>query len=177
MATLDTLAQQDHADYLAEPGFLSRLVGHFDDSRIGYVQTSHDYRDYAESAYLRGCYREYMPANRISFPGLNEYGCAVTIGTMCLIRAAGWAEWCLSEDSELSVRLRGLGYRGIHVNETFGRGQIPGSFGAYKKPRFRWMAGPVQQVVAHRRLLLPRVLGGVGGLNGCSCCSGLECRR
>jgi cellulose synthase/poly-beta-1,6-N-acetylglucosamine synthase-like glycosyltransferase len=166
------------ADYLAEPQFLSRLVGHFDDPAIAYVQTPHDYRDFADSAYLRGCYWEYMPANRVSFPGLNEYGCAVTIGTMCLlradalVRAGGWAEWCLSEDSELSVRLRGLGYRGVYVKETFGRGLIPGTFLDYKKQRFRWMAGPVQQVVRHWRMLLPRalggVLGGVGEMNGWS---------
>lgn len=162
------------ADYLAEPGFLSRLVGHFDDPAIGYVQTPHDYRDFEGSGYLRGCYWEYMPSNRVSFPGLNEYACAVTIGTMCLIRAdalvraGGWAEWCLSEDSELSVRLRGLGYRGIYVDETFGRGLIPGTFGDYKKQRFRWMAGPVQQVRGHWRMMLPRALGGVGAMNGWS---------
>ena len=85
-----------------------------------------------------------------------------------LVRAGGWAEWCLSEDSELSVRLRGLGYRGIYVNETFGRGLIPGSFGDYRKQRFRWMAGPVQQVIAHWRMLLPQMLGGVGAMNGWS---------
>jgi hypothetical protein len=115
-----------------------------------------------------------MPANRVSVPGLNEYGCAVTIGTMCLlradalVRAGGWAQWCLSEDSELSVRLRGLGYRGVFVNETFGRGLIPATFLDYKKQRFRWMAGPVQQVMRHWRMLLPRALGGVGGMNGWS---------
>jgi cellulose synthase/poly-beta-1,6-N-acetylglucosamine synthase-like glycosyltransferase len=162
------------ADYLAEPQFLSRLVGHFDDPEIAYVQTPHDYRDFAGSAYLRGCYWEYMPSNRVSFPGLNEYACAVTIGTMCLlranalVRAGGWAEWCLSEDSEVSVRLRGLGYRGVFVNETFGRGLIPETFLDYKKQRFRWMAGPVQQVVRHWRMLLPRALGGVGDMNGWS---------
>lgn len=162
------------ADYLAEPEFLSRLVGHFDDPAVGYVQTPHDYRDFEGSGYLRGCYWEYMPANRVSFPGLNEYGCAVTIGTMCLlradalVRAGGWAEWCLSEDSELSVRLRGLGYQGVFVNETFGRGLIPGTFEDYKKQRFRWMAGPVQQVRGHWRMMVPKLLGGRGLMNGWS---------
>lgn len=162
------------ADYLAEPQFLSCPVGHFDDPEIAYVQTPHDYRDFADSAYLRGCYWEYMPSNRVSFPGLNEYACAVTIGTMCLLRsdalqaAGGWAEWCLSEDSELSVRLRGLGYCGVFVNETFGRGLIPATFLDYKRQRFRWMAGPVQQVMRHWRLMLPRAFGGVGRMNGWS---------
>ena len=149
------------ADYLAEADFLSRLVPFFEDRRIGYVQTPHDYRDYEGSAYLTGCHWEYMPNNKIDMPGVSEYGGAFTIGTMCLLRASalrkvgGWAEWCLTEDSEVSVRLRAAGYTGIYLGETFGRGLIPETFDDYKKQRFRWTAGPVQQLCRHWRLFLP----------------------
>ena len=125
------------ADYEAEPDFLSRLVGFFDDPSVGYVQTPHDYRAHAESAYLNACYWEYMPNNKIEMPGISEYGAAFTIGTMCLIRtqalkaAGGWAEWCLTEDSEVSVRLREIGYQGFYLRETFGRGLIPENFDDY----------------------------------------------
>ncbi len=149
------------ADYFSRPEFLSRLVPFFDDARVGYVQTPHDYRDYRGNAYLTGSYWEYMPNNKVDMPGVSEYGGAFTIGTMCLLRAqvlravGGWAEWCLTEDSEVSVRLRAAGYRGIYLRETFGRGLIPDSFEDYKKQRFRWTAGPVQQLRRHWRLFLP----------------------
>lgn len=149
------------ADYYSEPDFLSRLVPFFDDTRVGYVQTPHDYRDYEGNAYLTGSYWEYMPNNKVDMPGVSEYGGAFTIGTMCLLRAqvlravGGWAEWCLTEDSEVSVRLRAAGFRGIYLRETFGRGLIPDTFDDYKKQRFRWTAGPVQQLVRHWRLFLP----------------------
>ena len=149
------------ADYLAEPDFLSRLVPFFNDQQIGYVQTPHDYRDYEGSPYLTGCHWEYMPNNKVDMPGVSEYGGAFTIGTMCLLRASalrkvgGWAEWCLTEDSEVSVRLRAAGYSGIYLGETFGRGLIPETFDDYKKQRFRWTAGPVQQLCRHWRLFLP----------------------
>lgn len=149
------------ADYYSRPDFLSRLVGFFRDERIGYVQTPHDYRDHAHSPYLDACYWEYMPNNKVEMPGVNEYGGAFTIGTMCLLRAAalkrigGWAEWCLTEDSEVSVRLRAAGYEGIYLGETYGRGLIPETFEDYKKQRFRWTAGPVQQLRQHWRLFLP----------------------
>ena len=149
------------ADYHARPDFLSRLVGFFRDRRIGYVQTPHDYRDHAHSPYLDACYWEYMPNNKVEMPGVSEYGGAFTIGTMCLLRASalkqvgGWAEWCLTEDSEISVRLRAAGYEGIYLGETYGRGLIPETFEDYKKQRFRWTAGPVQQLRRHWRLLLP----------------------
>lgn len=149
------------ADYLAKPDFLARLLPFFRNPRVGYVQTPHDYRDYEGSPYLTSCYWEYMPSNKVDMLGVSEYGGAFTIGTMCILRAqaikeaGGWAEWCLTEDSEISVRLRAIGYTGLYIGETFGRGLIPETFSDYKKQRFRWTAGPVQQLRRHWRLFLP----------------------
>lgn len=149
------------ADYYARSDFLSRLAPFFADPQIGYVQTPHDYRGYQGNDYLTACYWEYMPTNKVDYPGISEYGGAFTIGTMCLLRtealrkAGGWAEWCLTEDSEVSVRLRAVGYRGLYIGETFGRGLIPETFDDYKKQRFRWTAGPVQQLRRHWKLFLP----------------------
>ena len=152
------------ADYYARSNFLGDLVGFFDDPRIGYVQTPHDYRDHERSQYLNACYWEYMPNNKVDMPGVSEYGGAFTIGTMCLLRTeglrkiGGWAEWCLTEDSEVSVRMRAAGYEGYYLGETYGRGLIPDTFDDYKKQRFRWTAGPVQQLRRHWRLFLPAPL-------------------
>lgn len=149
------------ADYLAKSDFLARLLPFFSNPRVGYVQTPHDYREYENSPYLTACYWEYMPSNKVDMVGVSEYGGAFTIGTMCILRAegireaGGWAEWCLTEDSEISVRLREVGYSGLYISETFGRGLIPETFSDYKKQRFRWTAGPVQQLRRHWRLFLP----------------------
>ncbi len=149
------------ADYQARPDFLSRLTPFFDDPEIAYVQTPHDYCGYTGSDYLTACYWEYMPNNKVDMPGVSEYGGAFTIGTMCLLRAealrkvGGWAEWCLTEDSEVSVRLRAAGYHGFYLGETYGRGLIPETFDDYKKQRFRWTAGPVQQLRRYWKLFLP----------------------
>lgn len=160
------------ADYHSEPGFLSRLVGFFDDPRLGFIQTPHDYREWRHSAYQRMCYWEYMPNNKVDLASLQEYDAAYTIGTMCLLRrraveeAGGWAEWCLTEDSEISIRIRALGYEGIYLRDTFGRGLIPETFDDYKKQRFRWTAGPVQQLCRHWRLYLPGPLGAPSRMHG-----------
>ncbi|HEX8058598.1 MAG TPA: glycosyltransferase family 2 protein, partial [Novosphingobium sp.] len=142
----------------------ARLVPFFADPELGYIQTPHDYRAYDHSAYLTACHWEYMPTNKVDYPGVSEYGGAFTIGTMCLLRAealrraGGWAEWCLTEDSEVSVRIRAAGYRGLYFGETFGAGLIPETFDDYRKQRFRWTAGPVQQLRRHWRLFLPAPL-------------------
>ncbi|QJU59151.1 glycosyltransferase [Sphingomonas sp. AP4-R1] len=169
------------ADYLAEPDFLAKISGFFDDPKIGYVQTPHDYREHEASTYLRGCYWEYMPTNKVVYPGINEYNAAFTIGTMCIVRAnvirevGGWAEWCLTEDSEISIRIRKIGYDGVYLPQTFGRGLIPETFEDYRKQRFRWTAGPVQQLRRYWRYFLPRPFGLKSDLNTWS--KLLECQR
>lgn len=153
------------SDYLAEPDFLDRLVGYFDDPKLGFVQTPHDYRDWQNSIYQKMCYWEYKYFFETTMPSLNERDSALTVGTMCLIRrkaleeAGGWAEWCATEDSELSIRIHALGYSSIYTNETFGRGLIPETFSGYKKQRFRWTYGPVQELRRHIHLYLPWNLG------------------
>lgn len=94
-------------------------------------------------------------------PGVNEYDGAFTIGTMCLFRRStleaigGWAEWCLTEDSEVAVRIRAAGLEGVYIRDTFGRGLIPERFLDFKNQRFRWTVGPLQQLRRHWRLFLP----------------------
>lgn len=153
------------SDYHADPDFLDRLVGYFEDPKIGFVQTPHDYREWEDSTYQRMCYWEYKFFFETTMPSLNERDAALTVGTMCLIRrkaleeAGGWAEWCATEDSELSIRIHALGYSSVYTNDTFGRGLIPETFEGYKKQRFRWTYGPVQELKQHFRLYLPQRLG------------------
>lgn len=152
------------ADYQVEQDFLEKLVGAFDDPRLGFVQPPHDYREWQHSRYLRMCYWEYRYFFHTNLVSLNERDAALTVGTMCLIRrraleeAGGWAEWCLTEDSELAIRIHALGYSSIYLTETFGRGLIPETFAGYKRQRHRWTYGPVQELKRHFRLLLPEPL-------------------
>lgn len=150
------------SDYQAEPDFLIQLVGYFDDPQVGFIQTPHDYRNWQDSAYLRMCYWEYKYFFETVLVSRNERDSAITVGTMCLIRrkaleeVGGWAEWCVTEDSELAIRIHAARYSGIYLNATFGRGLIPETFAGYKRQRFRWTYGPVQELKRHFHLYLPR---------------------
>jgi len=139
------------ADYHAEPEFLRALVGHFDDPKIGFVQTPHDYRGWRGNLYLTFCYWEYKIFFHSAMIALSERDAGITVGTMCLIRkealekAGGWSEWCVTEDSELAIRIHDVGFSSVYVDTTYGRGLIPDTFAGYKKQRYRWTAGPVQE--------------------------------
>ncbi len=76
-----------------------------------------------------------------------------------LEEAGGWAEWCLTEDSELAIRIHAAGYDSVYLPQPYGRGLIPETFADYRKQRFRWTYGPVQELKRHWRLFLPGPLG------------------
>lgn len=139
------------ADYHVDPGFLRALVGHFGDPKVGFIQTPHDYRAWQKNLFLSMCYWEYKLFFHSTMISLNELDAGITVGTMCLVRkdvlekAGGWSEWCVTEDSELAIRIHDVGYSSIYIDKTYGRGLIPESFEGYKKQRYRWTAGPVQE--------------------------------
>jgi hypothetical protein len=70
--------------------------------------------------------------------------------------AGGWAEWCITEDAELGLRILEQGYEAVYVPESYGRGLSPDSFLDYKKQRFRWAYGAVQILKRHSREILRR---------------------
>ena len=153
------------SDYETDPDFLASLVGFFDDPEIGFVQTPHEYRGWENSTYLRWCRWEYKLFFHTTMVTMNERDAALIVGTMCLIRrqalddAGGWAEWCLTEDSELSIRVHAAGYSSIYLDHAFGRGLIPDTLAGYKAQRFRWTYGPIQELKRHLPLFLPKPLG------------------
>jgi hypothetical protein len=159
-AKADLVAVVD-ADYHAEENFLRDLVGAFTDERLAFVQTSHDYRDWAGSSYLTGCYWEYRASYCGYMRSRSMRESALITGTMCLIRkralaeVGGWAEWCCTEDSELSVRLHAAGYTGRYLHRTYGRGLVPEEYAGYRQQRHRWVYGPTQEFRRHWRLFLP----------------------
>ncbi len=143
------------ADYVVEPHWLISLVGHFDDSKVAIVQCPQAHRDYAHNPFRRMTNWEYEGFFRIGMHHRNERNAIIQHGTMTLIRKAalvdtgGWAEWCITEDAELGLRLLNAGYTAIYVDEPLGRGLTPADFAAYKSQRFRWAFGAMQVLRRH----------------------------
>src|SRR5262249_6873374 len=61
----------------------------------------------------------------------------------------GWAEWCITEDTELGLRLFEAGYIAHYTAETLGRGLMPDTYDAYKSQRYRWVYGAMQIMKHH----------------------------
>jgi cellulose synthase/poly-beta-1,6-N-acetylglucosamine synthase-like glycosyltransferase len=157
-ADADIVAVID-SDYKVDPHWLRDLAPAFSDSKVAIVQAPQDYRDGGESAFKAMCNAEYRGFFLIGMITRNERNAIIQHGTMTLVRrqaleeVGGWAEWCITEDAELGLRLFEHGHEAQYLPRSYGRGLMPETFIDYKKQRFRWAYGAVQILRAHARAL------------------------
>lgn len=149
------------ADYLVEPHYLARTVGHFAEPSLAFLQTPQDYREWEGDMYLTALHDSYAYFFAAAMRSRNQRNSIIFGGTMGLIRRSvleeigGWDEWCITEDAEASFRMLRAGYQGLYLHESFGRGIMPLTFGALKRQRFRWCFGGIQILRKHWRSMLP----------------------
>jgi exo-beta-1,3-glucanase (GH17 family)/cellulose synthase/poly-beta-1,6-N-acetylglucosamine synthase-like glycosyltransferase len=148
------------SDYKVEPNWLSDLVPSFDNPRIAIVQAPQDYRDEHDNAFKAMCYAEYRGFFYIGMITRNERNAIIQHGTMTLVRryvlwaVGGWAEWCITEDAELGLRVFEAGYEALYIPKSYGCGVMPDTFIDYKRQRFRWAYGAMQILRHHATALL-----------------------
>ena len=162
IATIDS-------DYVVRSDWLKNLVPHFADPKVALVQAPQDYSDGHDGLFKRMCFWEYAGFFYLGMRTRDEKNAIIQHGTMALIRtsalkqAGNWAEWCITEDAELGLRLFEAGHRAVYTEKSYGKGLMPDSFDAYRKQRYRWAYGAMQILKGHWRELIP--FSKVGGLN------------
>ena len=143
------------SDYQVEPNWLSAATCYFQDPKVGLVQAPQDYRDANESLFKRMTYEEYAGFFRIGMVERHEDNAIIQHGTMTMMRkdalaaVGGWAEWCITEDTELGLRLFEAGWQSVYIDRSLGRGVMPDTLGAYKSQRHRWVYGAMQILKRH----------------------------
>jgi exo-beta-1,3-glucanase (GH17 family)/cellulose synthase/poly-beta-1,6-N-acetylglucosamine synthase-like glycosyltransferase len=148
------------SDYRVETTWLKDLVPAFADAQIAIVQAPQDYRDGQVNAFKAMCYAEYRGFFHIGMITRNERNAIIQHGTMTIVRRqvleklGGWAEWCITEDAELGLRVFEEGYEATYLPTSYGRGLMPDTFIDFKKQRFRWAYGAMQILLRHTRSLL-----------------------
>ncbi len=148
------------SDYMVRPDWLKAVVPYFDDDKIAYVQAPQDHRDWTGDRFKEMLNWEYAGFFDIGMCLRNEYDAIIQHGTMTLVRKdrmeemGGWATWCITEDTELGLRLMQKGYGAMYSRERFGHGLTPDHFSGYKKQRFRWAYGAMQIMKAHTGKIL-----------------------
>ncbi|MEE4915544.1 glycosyltransferase family 2 protein [Pseudomonas viridiflava] len=155
------------ADYCVNHLWLRHMVPHFADPLIGVIQLPQDYRDGRDSLFKRCCEAEYRGFFNIGMVVRNDHNAIIQHGTMTMIRRTvlqklRWAEWSISEDAELGLRVLENNFSAGYHPGSYGKGLIPDTFTDFKKQRYRWAYGAVQIFKHHFESL---VTGKTASLN------------
>jgi cellulose synthase (UDP-forming) len=133
-------------DHVPFPEFLDRVIGHFDDDRVGFVQVSQAYYNQARSFTAAGAaeqtYAFYGPGQM----GLYGHGACVAIGANCTFRRAalgsiGGHGIGLAEDLVTAIRLHAAGWKSVYVPEVLSRGLVPEDLGSFYRQQLKWARG------------------------------------
>ncbi len=147
------------SDYQVAPFWLRRALPYFASAQIALVQGPQDYRDGRESFFKAMCYEEYRGFFHIGMVERNEHDAIIQHGTMTIVRKAalmevgGWSEWCITEDTELGLKLFERGYSAAYIPQSMGRGLTPDTLAAFMSQRHRWVYGAMQIMKRHARAI------------------------
>ena len=149
------------ADDIVQPHYLRETVPYFADRELGFLQTFEGNRDFEGSTYYQACVDSYQGFYLAVMSSRNERDSVPFVGTMGLFRRSalegigGWNEWCISEDTEASLRMSKAGWAGLYIPRCFGRGIVPPTFAGLNTQRHRWCFGAMQIFRLHWRSLMP----------------------
>ena len=135
------------SDYQVMPFWLRRAMPFFASPKIAIVQGPQDYRDSKENIFKAMAYEEYRGFFHIGMVERNEHNAIIQHGTMTIVskevlqRVGGWAEWCITEDTELGLRIFEAGYEAAYIPQTMGAGLEPDTLEAFMSQRYRWVYG------------------------------------
>lgn len=143
------------SDYKVEPFWLRRALPFFASEKIVLVQGPQDYRDAARNIFKSMCYEEYRGFFQIGMVERNEHDAIIQHGTMTIVRkhaleeVGGWSPWCITEDTELGLKLFEAGYSAAYIPQSMGRGLTPDTLSAFMSQRYRWVYGAMQIMKRH----------------------------
>jgi exo-beta-1,3-glucanase (GH17 family)/cellulose synthase/poly-beta-1,6-N-acetylglucosamine synthase-like glycosyltransferase len=143
------------SDYQVEPFWLRRALPFFASREIALVQGPQDYRDAHQNIFKAMAYEEYRGFFQIGMVERNEHNAIIQHGTMTIVRkgaledVGGWATWCITEDTELGLKLFEAGYSAAYIPETMGSGVMPDTLDAFMSQRYRWVYGAMQIMKHH----------------------------
>lgn len=149
-------------DHVPFPEFLDRVLGHFDDDKVGFVQVAQAYynqpRSFTAAAAAEQTYAFYGPG----MMGLYGHGGALAIGANCTFRRSalesiGGHGLGLAEDLVTAIRLHAQGWRSVYVSEIVSRGLVPEDLRSFYRQQLKWSRGVFEVAFAELPRLFSRL--------------------
>ena len=149
------------ADFIPQASFLRSIVGHFQDAKVGMVQTrwGHINRDFSVLTQVQALMLDghHLVENRARFGAGLLFNFSGTGGIWrrdAIQAAGGWEHDTLTEDLDLSYRAQLAGWKFIYREDVVSPSELPEDLSAVRAQQYRWAKGTVQTA----RKLMKRVL-------------------
>ncbi len=149
-------------DHEPSPYLIERVLGHFENPSVGFVQSVQAYRNQGDGMIADGAAKQTYLFYGPVMIGMNAYGTTQAIGANCVFRRAaldsiGGHAAGLSEDMHTTMRLYSKGWRSVYVPEILTRGLVPSTLSAYCKQQLKWACGSIELLLQE----YPKLLGGM----------------
>ncbi|MAD32570.1 MAG: hypothetical protein CMJ88_02275 [Planctomycetes bacterium] len=140
------------ADHIPEPNFLSRMLGHFRDPKVGFVQSPHAFSNFdtfqGRVNYEKGRFwDEGQLFYKVIQPARNATDSVIFAGSAALFRREALKEIgyiateTITEDMHTGIRMSAKGWKTIYVNERLIAGQGATDVTTFHNQRLRWAEG------------------------------------
>lgn len=136
------------ADFIPHPDFLLHTIPHFEDPKVGVVQTrwQHINKNYSLLTRIQAFALDVHFS--IEQTGRNQKGYFINFnGTAgvwrraTIIDAGGWSADTLTEDLDLSYRAQMKGWQFRYLEHVGSPAELPAAMQGYKSQQFRWNKG------------------------------------
>lgn len=144
------------ADFVPDPDFLMKTIGHFQDEKVGMVQTRWTHLNEEYSVFTRLQAFALDAHFMVEQMGRNEQHAFINFnGTggvwrkSCILDAGNWHDDTLTEDLDLSYRAQQKGWKFIYRPDIKSPAELPPVMSAIKSQQFRWTKGGAECAVKH----------------------------
>lgn len=144
------------ADFMPDPEFLLKTIPHFEEDKVGMVQSrwTHLNKNYSLLTRLQAFALDaHFMVEQI---GRNSQGAFINFnGTggiwrkSCILDAGNWEDDTLTEDLDLSYRAQKKGWKFVYRPDIESPAELPPVMSAIKSQQFRWTKGGAECAVKH----------------------------
>jgi cellulose synthase/poly-beta-1,6-N-acetylglucosamine synthase-like glycosyltransferase len=159
----DIVAQID-TDFVPKHHFLTRTLGFFRISSVGFVGTPQVYGNLSDSVVARGAAQQTYSFYGTILRGLHGMGMTLMIGANHVVRVSalkdiGLYRAHLTEDLLTGMSMHSNKWQSIYVPEVLAVGEGPSTWPAYFNQQMRWAFGCIDILFRHTPKLIRRMEG------------------
>ncbi len=140
------------ADHVPDPNFITRLIGYFEDEKMGFVQTPHGFYNFesfqARLNHAKGSYwEEGQLFYHVIQPGRNHWNAPIFAGSAAMFRRKALEEVgyiaveTITEDMHTGLRMHAKGWKSLGISVRMITGQAAQDVTTFHTQRLRWGEG------------------------------------